>query len=239
MATTTRERRVLGRRVVVEGEALDAPLYAINWFDTRDRRAYDLYNKLAAPAVGAVGGRGHLKARRLETLEGTDDRARDTLLIVSYPGADAFLRMATSPYFLAISPLRERGVQRFVFGFTRRVDGGPAPAPRPRAPGADRLALVHHFEADEPSTLEKAAPALADAADRAGARLHYAGARTARLGVARGEGPTRHAPFFIDGIVAVVGPAERMLRAFVDSDAMRSLRGATRAHYTGIFERAW
>lgn len=101
---------------------LDEPVFAINWFRAKRPWAYQLYGALAARSVFATGGKLLFKGAVAETLKG-DAGGRDTLLIVNYPSAGAFLDLLSGRFFQLVSPLRMMAVRRFSFVMHRRSDG--------------------------------------------------------------------------------------------------------------------
>jgi uncharacterized protein (DUF1330 family) len=163
---------------------LDRPLYAINLLDRRRPWAYELYGALAVRSLGRAGGRVLFKGHRTRMLEGDPSTDRETLLVVRYPEAQAFLGLVKRPIFMALGLLRQLGLERFLFAFAERLGTGPArgpapgPSPRPYR-GSDRY-LLYAFTANceqARSQLEL----LAETLENSGARLYFAGLQAATV----------------------------------------------------------
>ncbi|MEM8997659.1 MAG: hypothetical protein AAGF23_22945, partial [Acidobacteriota bacterium] len=156
----------------------------------------------ARPLLKGVGGE----------LEGGGGEVRETLLIVGYPEATAFLKMARHPWFVLISALRKLGFDGFQFAFARRFDGGPTRPPSKRS--GEALALFWP-EGAEPDLGE-----LRQRVSAAGSTLVFVGSKKAILAVdkddGRGARPTRLAPPLPHGHVAVVTGHRRTLSPLAD-----------------------
>ena len=101
---------------------MDQPVYALNWFNSRQLWLYNFYNLLAARSVLNVGGVPFFKARVATTLYGDDADYRSVLLIVRYPDINHFKTMLQSRYFQCVSIIRGLAVAQFTFGFSTRTD---------------------------------------------------------------------------------------------------------------------
>ncbi len=99
--------------------SLKEPLYAVNWFDTKSKILYNLYNLLASKSVYKVGGKAIFKGIVLEKIQGKQEDHREMLLIVKYPSAYSFKSLIDSLYFKLVSILRIKAVLNFNFGFTK------------------------------------------------------------------------------------------------------------------------
>ena len=141
-------------------------LYAINWFDTRPAWVYHLYNMLAASRLARVGGKPFFKGLVTRQLSGDDSLARQHLLIVNYPSADAFLNLVSDKVFKLFSVLRMISVRRFSFVMHRRSDDQNAD----RQPMAAHAVL--HFASAAPQSIVQAVEELAKAN---GVRVEFAG----------------------------------------------------------------
>lgn len=219
-------------QAVADDARLDEPLYAVNLLQRVRPWAYDLYNLLAYPVARRVGARALLKGvagRRAagasdkeadkeagdeagdEAGGGAGDEVPETLLIVGYPDALSFLRLASHPWFLLISALRKLGLDGFQFGFTRRFDGGPS---RPPAGKSGQLLALFWPPGSELELGE-----LRRRVSAAGSTLVFAGTRKAMLALVRGDGeprPTRLAPPLPHEHVVVVTGHERTLTPLAD-----------------------
>ncbi|MBW2277873.1 MAG: DUF1330 domain-containing protein [Deltaproteobacteria bacterium] len=218
---------------------LDRPLYAINLLDRRRPWAYELYGALAVRPLGRAGGRVLFKGHRTRMLEGDPSTDRETLLLVRYPEAQAFLGLVQRPIFMALGLLRQLGLKRFLFGFAERLGSGPTrgpephPSPRPYR-GAERY-LLYAFTADR----EQARPrleALTATLENTSAKLYFAGLQAATVTHRSPNSETRRPstvapPMPWSGIVvlsaadeaalesAYAGPPLAELRALADSSA--------------------
>ena len=99
---------------------IEAPLFAINWFDTRIAIVYHLYNLLAASRVFKIGGKVLFKGKCQQAISGNPDLARHYLLIVNYPSGHRFLELLSDKLFQVMSVLRIAAVKRFSFVLHQR-----------------------------------------------------------------------------------------------------------------------
>lgn len=198
---------------LLDDARLDAPVWAINLLDRRRPWAYELYGRLAAPLLLRAGGRLLAKGVEGEVLNdgsGREDDGSETVLVVSYPNADAFLRLAGNPFFALISILRKIGLRGFRFGFAHRLDPGPKPPKLPQKAEGRLLTLLWDEDAPKPEV-----QALDHRLREAGAELLFAGRRQAILALDKGDGepePTRLAPPLPWSHVALVTGDEGVLR---------------------------
>ncbi|MDA8020937.1 MAG: hypothetical protein MPN21_26165 [Thermoanaerobaculia bacterium] len=215
---------------------LEGPLYAVNLLDRRRPWAYDLYNVLAAPVALRVGARPMMKGVDGECWFGEASLGRETLLVVGYDEADAFLRMVRNPYFAWISMLRKVSFAGFEFGFCRRLDDGMLPPKRPRRRKGELLALLwpegqHDSEVPGPNLT-----ALQRRVSAAGSRIVFYGEKKAILALDRGSekgiSPTRLAPPLPWSSVVVVAGHRHTLRPL----STEPLPGMSLAiHYRQVF----
>ncbi|MCB0220591.1 MAG: hypothetical protein KDH09_12900 [Chrysiogenetes bacterium] len=234
--------RKIGIAATREGADIDAPLWAINWFDYRVKRAYGLYNVLVSPSVLRVGGRLLFKGERITHLSGDRALSREVLAIVHYPGARGFLKMLGDPWFLTVSTFRNLGLKNFVFGFTRRTDGGAMPPRNPFGKSGRGTYLIHQFRI-EMGALGRQLPALEQAADELGCRLHFSGESIAKLiGEKKslfGKSGTRNLeyPLFFDAMTLWEIPDQGAALRLQESAAWKKLLKATHSDVIGIFRR--
>jgi len=156
-----------------QGNIEEDRIWAINWFNYKQKWLYSLYNRLASPYVIKVGGQLLFKGHNIKSMFGSEDLARHTLLVVTYPKINNFLEMLTIKAFQLFSVLRVKAVQDFVFGFTRRVDSF-ASTSTPKFIGSESY-LVYHYTED----IEKWE--LYEAAREHDAKVYFHGEKIAQL----------------------------------------------------------
>jgi uncharacterized protein (DUF1330 family) len=141
------------------------PVDVLNLLRIEHLESYRWYGMLVAPPLAVVGG-GPIWMGRLEQAL-TGEAPADKLLVVRYPSHRRFLAMTLSPYYLAINPLREHGVQRFQAAFTHASVTAPGLRRRRRVVGV-------HFDGElEP---------LREAGEARVGPLVYASRETAPIG---------------------------------------------------------
>ena len=227
------QTRVFGKtymhiKSVDGGGSLDAPVYAVNWFNTRMMWLYNFYNTVATRSVTAVGGTPFLKGRITKTIHGETSDRRDALLIVNYPSPSAFKSMLESRYFMAVSVLRMLAVGNFTFGFTHRTDRAAA---REDYQSGGYYAVHHYTGASDVS-----ATAAALAADY-NAEVHFSG-RISSLVYTGDETEARdQVPCLMDGILVLRATAEKDLEDMLGSARYEAVVAETRSSFTGLFDR--
>ncbi|MBI4510835.1 MAG: hypothetical protein HY698_14470 [Deltaproteobacteria bacterium] len=171
---------------------LENKLFAVNLLDIRVGLFYQLYGLFAFAMLRRVGGRllcmlpvqGHLGGQPLPV---------STVLVVQYPNAEAFIRMASRPAFSAASILRVAALRHFRFGFTERRDAGREPQARPRPFRGPSSFAIHLLPCGLGRGHEAQADGLVDLAEvqrvahLVGASVFFAGHTAAR--VASQHGP--------------------------------------------------
>ncbi len=175
----------LGIEAVTAGEDLSGPLYAVNLLDRRRPWAYELYGLLVIRPLLKTGARIVFKGHRRRVLLGAAAQTRETLLIVRYPGAEAFLNLVGRPSFAATSLFRRAGIAAFRFGFVRTLGAEPRVSERPRRyTGTDAYLLT---------TLRGGPPSLPAALATVAPGLFFAG-RTVATVVFRAAGAPASRP---------------------------------------------
>jgi len=191
----------------IDQSDLDQPLYAINWFNTKSKRLYNLYGALAFPHVKKVGGEVVFKGKVREILSGDNSLKRETLLIVKYPSADGFLGLFSQKLFLLKSLLRVKAVKDFVFGFVKLAGGTAQSTQKPEKYNGDKSYLVHilkgHFKEDHSNT---------DYPE--GINLFFDGQKTAYVGRSSDDAEIKNGPFFIDRILIWEGENKDELKSW-------------------------
>jgi hypothetical protein len=134
--------------------SLDKPIYAINWFNTRQLWLYNLYNFLASKSLLKIKAAPFFKGLTQEVLYGEKHLRRDVVLIVAYPSCHAFKYMLESLYFQLVSVLRMAAVKSFGFGFFSPQDPLVFPESLPEKDD-NSVYCFHHFTvADGSSTTQ-------------------------------------------------------------------------------------
>jgi uncharacterized protein (DUF1330 family) len=209
---------------------LEQPLWAINWFNLKSRRLYDFYNLLVKNHVKKVGGRLLLKGVILERWEGKEEFDREMLLIVSYPSADAFLKMISNKFFLLKSIVRIRSVKDFVFGFVdKQKKTSVIPAQVEEKSGEKDYYLVHFYQN------EKGNAVLAGEMVE-GVNLFFRGCKAAEL-VRTEKGKSQQAPFFIDGILIWRSENKENLKELVNSNLYQDFKKQHTSDNIYLFDR--
>jgi uncharacterized protein (DUF1330 family) len=234
------ERRITRTtRVVLEGvtpEArLDSPLFAINWFNTRSRRLYDLYNLAAASRVRGVGASVLFKGSLVETLAGSAEEGRQVLLIVRYPSGERFLDLLAGKLFQALSLLRILAVREFSFALNERVDGATPPEPDRLRFEPGRAWAIHHFasEADVGQDLAK----LEALADSSAVSLRFASRKLAEVAI-HPDGEARRAlPSLTENVVLFEADTPDRLREALLSAPFQEFALTRSRSYMGLLDR--
>ena len=176
---------------------LDSTLWAINWFDLKSGWLYQLYNKVVVKHVKQVGGIPLFKGKLRKVIRDNHRLQREMILIVSYPKADAFLKMISNSGFQRKSILRLLSVKDFVFGFHERKDDGKILAASSKFSGKLKY-LVHVL----PTRHQKIdALKLKDIATGLDIFTHFIGNKTALLGVDKKNNGMQTVPFPIENIL--------------------------------------
>lgn len=175
------------------------PLFAINWFNTRPKWLYDLYNLIASRSVFGVGGKVFLKGRVKRTLLGETQQSRQTLLVVNYPNGERFLDMLSTRYFQVTSLLRMAAVREFSFLLNRRADGPTLLERETQSFDAKDRWLVHHYSSTNPldEEMTRIRKLTADSA----LTLHFASEPAARVYTVDREGARTPMPSITDRVV--------------------------------------
>lgn len=210
---------------------LNQPVWAINWFNLKNKWLYNLYNLVAAPFVKRVGGRLLFKGYLLETVAGNADLSRKMLLIVSYPDIHHFLDMIMIKPFQIISILRVYAVKDFIFGFTRKKRGVSAPA-KNKIHSKDAIYLVHHFSTNNPVDNTQ----LEGIINQYPLELVFSGSKTGIIQRIENNKsiPT---PFFMDGINLIKASDRAELKEFLGDNQFNSILARNDTNYLGIFKR--
>lgn len=205
--------------------------YAINWFDVKFSLLYNLYNKLVASRLFAVGGALHFKGRHKKRIIGEDQDKRDMLLIVYYPDVESFLSLISNKFFQLSSLLRVVSVKRFNLAFTERLDSSSKVV----SGNYDaRVYLVHTFRvSDWPDGL---ADKCSDLAKKYDLKVYYLGKKAITLTGEKNDDFT-HIPFIMDGIILYEGAkAGQFDNLLADMNYLKIIEGF-KSNYIAEFDR--
>jgi len=188
----------------------DEPVYAINWFDTRSR----------------------LKCQIIKRLHGDVDRQRDMLLIVRYPGLKNFGNMLENKFFQLVSLIRSAAVDKFTFGFTKRLDDGRKLVPLSEDQQAQVVYGVLHY-VGAPDELDPRA-LIASTPD---VELQFIGKIGASLAVGKATTSAQHVPCILDGIVILKASNTDSFDGLVASTDFQQLSDQSEHLFFGVYDR--
>lgn len=207
-------------------------LHAINWFDVRALWAYDLYNALAATSLRKVGGVPVFKGRLGKVLVGDEQNQRDVLLLVQYPGAEAFAGMLANRRFMLVSLLRELVVKRFSFGLSAASIASIS------SWGTHDSAtyLVYHCRCDMLTHLQLLTELQASAEKFAvepvfATRIRYT------LSLERADKPDEAVDCLMDSFFVLRHSSASVLSDLAGSSHFRKILSRTNSAYVALFER--
>jgi len=207
--------------------SLDAPIIAVNWFNTNSLLLYNIYNFLASRSVRAVGGEVVVKGKVNEVIAGEDTDHRNVVLIVRYPSGPQFAAMMKSTYFKLVSILRQVAVTQFTFGFTQPTSESSSVKDHAK----DKAYLIHHFRGADYSA------EVAELAKGAGLGVVYSGCAVARLGTRQTGAEVKFVPTILDGVIVLQGDSNDKISSFAASDEFRTLSDQPESSYTATFHR--
>lgn len=214
---------------------LDAPLWAINWFDLKKPKLYTFYNQIAFPHVKKVKGRPHFKGYAKEKIEGDDRLDRKMLLIVKYPSADSFLRMISNKIFLLKSILRIKSVDRFIFGFQQRFGEKPEPPLKPAAYVGRNYYMVYHFE--RPNLSEEGLNDLKPVLARHDVTNYYSGTKMATIAREITGKERQTQPFFIHSTMVLEAAGKEAFVALMEDPDFLTFKKENEANSLYYFKR--
>ena len=206
----------------------DAPVHALNWFDSRQLQIYNFYNFLASRSVKKVGGAPLFKGRLLARLHGADKDEREVLLIVRYPSPASFRDMLSNTYFKMVSIIRSLAVKDFTFSLSHCI--GDANIPKKRVKGENYA--VHHFCGDM-NTVNEIRGALRDHA----IEIAFTSLKTHELYKVSGNKQPEPVPVIMDGIVLFRCDNEVKLKEIVSSQAYQQCLQQSQSSYVGLYQR--
>lgn len=208
--------------------SLAAPVYAINWFNTRRLWLYNLYNIAAAGTAIRAGGRPLFKGRIIDVLLGDDEERREMLLIVSYPSVRHFMGMLESTWFKLVSVLRLLSVDKFTFGFTQRMSSGV----ETRDNNKHKVYAIHHYRAAEDLTHKLEALLESEKVE-----IYYAGKTSALLYSGDSQQATQQVPFLMSGLLLLRAENADQIRRLVLGDVYQAVVAQTESSFIATLDR--
>ena len=222
---------------VVEHFDETADMCAINWFDLKTPWMYQLYGLIASRFVRKVRGRLYFKGKLVKKIEGPDDRQRENLLIVCYPGARTFLDLVDFKIFQMVSVLRLAAVKRFCFGFTENIlekaDSRGASDPKFNK---EQIYLVHHFQGDH-DWLRAHRQDLFSSARQHNMDVYFCGLTNAHI-ARENSGQQQSSEFFMDGILLFAANSEVDIENFALDDIYTSFKRRNASNSLYLFSRS-
>ena len=98
-------------------------MYALNLFDLADNEDYLAYSRRSPDAVARYGGQVVALGLHAEhPAELGDTAPRRALVLVEWPGRDAFDSFLADPELAPLHPLRENGTRRYIWWMFDRLD---------------------------------------------------------------------------------------------------------------------
>jgi uncharacterized protein (DUF1330 family) len=221
---------------VVEHFDENADLCAINWFNLKTPWMYQLYGLIASRYVRKVSARLFFKGTLVKKLEGPEDRQRENLLIVCYPGARAFLDLVDFKIFQMVSVLRLAAVKRFRFGFTGNlVKKTDCRGASDRKFSKQQIYLVHHFQAEN-SWLRDNRQLVFNSAARHNMGIYFCGLTTAHIAREK-SGQQQSTEFFMDGILLFAAGSQTDIENFIKAEIYTTFKDKNSSNSLYLFSR--
>lgn len=212
-----------------DGENLNEPLYAVNWFSAKMEWMYHVYNYLASRSVAKVGGGAFFKGKLTETIIDEANVHRELLLIVKYPGAQNFKALMELTIFKVVSILRILAVKQFTFGFSQKkiVDINSS-----KEDGLEYL--IHHYKVvdrsiDYTQALKKVIPDSVN--------VKYAGQMVADLYSQSGKKEAEGVPNTMDGLIIYEAKSKDVLSSMIESLEYIDVINNLESSYVGFVDR--
>lgn len=222
---------------LAEPAALERPLYAINWFNTRLAWLYTFYNLLAARPLFRTGANIFLKARLKDILQGEKADGRDLLLIVNYPSGEKFLDLLANGYFQFISLFRIMAVKDFSFVLQKRLDGSELLKTRWPDHDKTKAYALHHFQS--PTPLEEELSEIAALIEGHDIALHFGGEKAAAVAIedSRSKNQRQTMPFVTHKLVLFEGGSDAALNNFLTSKRYQQFATGLDSSFIGTLDR--
>ena len=215
---------------------INKPVYALNWFNSRQLWLYNLYNLLAARSVLKIGGVPFFKARVATTLHGNEADYRSVLLIVRYPDISQFKTMLQSRYFQLVSIIRGLAVAQFTFGFSTRTDIQDIEKFSSQHRIAENKAYaIHHYRLSDQAT--NIAEKATELAASHGVTLAFSSYVSARLYPQKGSADPVAVETIMDGCMIMQADSQSQLEQWVASADYRALLATTDASFIATLDR--
>ena len=228
-----------GTRVVLDATmpeaALDRPIFAVNWFNTRFSWLYDIYNAAASRSLFAVGAKVFFKGHVVETILGDAGDARQVLLVINYPSGERFLELLSGRVFQLVSVLRVLAVRDFSFAINERVAGPDLLSERIQSFDEHRAWAVFHFSSE--GRIRGDLASLAAIAAAHGVEIHFASQRVAVVKTRRRDGKPGRIDSVTDKVVIFEAESDQSLREAVSSAEFEDFVRAQRTPYVGLLRR--
>ena len=221
----------------IEPEALQRPLFAINWFNERLPWLYTFYNLLAARTLFRTGAKIFLKARLKETLQGEHADGRDLLLIVNYPSGEKFLDLLANSYFQFISLFRLAAVKDFSFVLQKRLDGPELLKTRWPVHDKSKFYALHHFQSQ--ASLKGDLSAITALIEALDISLHYAGEKAAAVVIKdiRSQNPDQAMPFITHKLVLFEAGSDAALKSLFAGEPYQQFVSRLDSSFIGTLDR--
>jgi len=213
--------------------SLDEAIWAVNWFDVKNKGLYDFYNIIASSHVRQVGGSALFKGSLIKRISGDKNDERKVLLIVSYPKPDSFLEMLTSKMFQIKSLIRELAVEDFTFGFMKRLDDGEMSSGNFKKYEGNLIYMVHHFKSQ--NTIDTSS--IKELAAEQDIFTHFSGIKSALVGRKKKDGKLRTSPFLMDGMLIFGAFEENQFEGFIASEFYKTFISQNQSNYIALFKR--
>ena len=211
--------------------ALDKPLFAINWFSTKMAWMYHFYNFLALPRVKSMGGRVFFKGEVYESLYGDVSDSRELLLIVRYPSGENFIKLMKDFLFKAVSIFRIFSVENFSFGFTKKI------FPKDATTILDKTKkyAVHHFRIKNFKEIDVLK--LQKIIEEIDVELHYVGMINAKLYSQERDKAIEQIPCLMDGVLLLRSDTLYGINRLINNKAYRQFMAQLDSSYIGLIKR--
>jgi len=206
---------------------LENAIYAINWFHCKRPWLYALYTSIAGKIARANGAQAIFKGHLTDTLPKNGTNERDTLLIVRYPSGHDFKNLVENKVFQLSSLLRNKALQKFSFGFSKKHQLMEKPLD-----GNSHYLLQYFGVVPESAAFWDK---VANMAASHSVGVFYTGDIQANLVVQKDD--EKKVPCVMDSLVVFEASGKGVLEEFVQSDEYQALLGKMEVLFTGFLQR--
>ncbi|WP_271782077.1 hypothetical protein [Aquimarina algiphila] len=224
------KKRAIIIRATDANVSLSNEVFAINWFNTKNRSLYNFYNLLAARSVYKVGARPIFKGEITKKLIGNSDQHREMLLIVKYPSVASFKSLLDNLYFKLISVFRIKAVQDFNFGFSSKND-----LSFNKTKDKSKIYIIHHYQGKVDRVWLQE---MINLASKYKVHLFYSGSISSRLYVKDKKKEDKTIPCMLDGVLVWYADTEEDITSFVVDKTYKNLLTQVANSYVGILKRS-